>query len=77
MAEQESSHTPEVGEDPDPNEGDTPVSPRKERLLDNITDVIWQTLEEHKKDSDKGKEKATRESSKREGEMSLIQNFQE
>ena len=63
MAEQISSHTPDVGGDPQPEEVNTPVSPREERILGKLVGVIRQTLEEHKKNGDKGKEKATGESS--------------
>ena len=55
MAEQVSSHTPEVGGGPQPEEVNTPVSPREERLLGKLTGVIRQTLEEHKKNDDKEK----------------------
>ncbi|XP_052619793.1 uncharacterized protein LOC128126098 [Lactuca sativa] len=64
MAEQVSSHTPKVGGDPQPDEVNTPVSPREVRLVDKLTGVIRQTLEEHKKNNDNGKEEATGESSR-------------
>ena len=75
MAEQVSSHTPEVGGGPQPEEVNTPVSPREERLLGKLTGVIRQTLEEHKKNGDKGKEKATGESSKGEVKRPSFKDF--
>ncbi|XP_052627736.1 uncharacterized protein LOC128134251 [Lactuca sativa] len=75
MVEQVSSHTPDVGGDPHPDEVNTPVSLREERLVDKLTSVIQQTLEEHKKNSDKGKEKATKESSKGEVKCPSFKTF--
>ncbi|KAL7604659.1 hypothetical protein Lser_V15G18212 [Lactuca serriola] len=76
MAERVSRHTPNVGGDPHPDdEVNTSVSPREERLVDKLTGVIRKTLEEHKKVSDKGKEKATGESSKGEAKRSSFKTF--
>ena len=75
MAEQVSSHTPEVGGVPQPKEVNTPVSPREERILGKLTGVIRQTLEEHKKSGDKIKEKAHGESSKGEMKHSSFKDF--
>ncbi|KAL7592625.1 uncharacterized protein LOC111893563 [Lactuca sativa] len=75
MTEQEGSHTPDVGGDLHLNEGDTPISPREARLLDKLTGVIRQTLEQHKRDSDKGKEKATGESSREKAKRPSFKTF--
>nr|KAJ0207233.1 hypothetical protein LSAT_V11C500291490 [Lactuca sativa] len=75
MAEQVNSHTPEVGGGPQPEEVNTPVSPCEERLLGKLTGVIRHNLKEHKKNSDKGKEKATGESSKGEVKCPSFKDF--
>ena len=75
MVEQVISHTPYVGGDPHLDEVHTPVSPREERIVDKLTVVTRQTLEEYKKNSDKGKEKATGESSKGEAKCPSFKTF--
>ena len=75
MVEHEASHTPEVGGDPRPDEGDTPVSPREVRIMDKVTGVIRQALEEHKKNGDKGNEKVTGEPSKAETRHPSFKTF--
>ena len=75
MVEQVNSHTPDMGGEPQPDEVNTPVSPREERLLGKLTGVIRQTLEEHKKNGDKGKEKAIGESSTGEAKCPTFKTF--